>query len=69
MECFQWGSMGHLSRNMEDSGAEADKLLRPGSRGSEEKNVSKWPGDYAWDGLVKNVAACYHCRKNMSAAK
>ena len=33
MECFKWGLMGHPSRNMEDRGAEGDRLLRPGSRG------------------------------------
>jgi len=46
MECFNWGLMGHASRNMKDFVAESDlNCADLAQEVSVEKNFSTQPGD------------------------
>lgn len=58
MECFKWGLMGHMSRNMKDSSVEGDLKLS-------EKTISKWPSDT----LLKNVTILCPCSKYLLEVK
>ena len=51
-------SMGHISRNMEDSSIECDLMSCGGltQELTEEKNVSMWHTEQSCDILVKKVA-------------
>jgi hypothetical protein len=50
--------MGHMCRNMKDSGAKGDFIFS-------EKTISKWPSDT----LVKNAAFSCPCPKYLLEAK
>jgi hypothetical protein len=58
VECFNWGLMGHTSRNTEDFVAESDfNCADLAQEVSEEKNFNMWPRDCFCRILVKNVVA------------
>ena len=47
MECFKWGLLGYLSRNIEDSVTESDlKCAVLAQEISVEKNFSMWLRDF-----------------------
>jgi hypothetical protein len=57
MECFKWGLMSHVSRNMEDFVAVSDLNCADLTQEvSMEKNFSMWPRNCFCVILVKNVA-------------
>jgi len=58
VEHFKWKLMGHVSRNLEESGA-GNNVDYYGlvQEVSEEKNINKRPRDVSCDILIKNVVS------------
>lgn len=45
VECFKWRLIDHISRNMEDSGADGDMNLEGQTQEVAEMNIGVWPRD------------------------
>ena len=70
VECFEWGLIGHLSRNMEDFVAGSDlNCIDMAQEISKEKNFRMWHKDCFCGILVKNVATFCPCMKSLPEAK
>ena len=65
----QWGLMGRLSKNLEDSSAEINVHNgSPVQEMSEGNNNSNWARDYSCDIWAKNQVAFCLCHKNLLEA-
>ena len=78
MECFKWGLLGYLSRNIEDSVTESDlKCAVLAQEISVEKNFSMWLRDWFFclfvlffcRILVNSMATLYHSLKSQNETK
>jgi hypothetical protein len=66
---FNWGSMGHPSRDMEDFVTVSDLNCADLAQKVSVENFNMWPRDCFYGILMKNMAGFCPCLKSLPEAK